>query len=76
MASSSAVIARWTSFLTMSSYSRFTTASSSRKRLRCSSLVISEWWRRPVSSSFSTMNGLTQPSPLSETSALEILSWM
>ena len=74
--SSSALIARWTSFLTMSSYSCFTTESISAKRLRCSSLLISEWLRSPLSSSFSTMNGLIAPSALSLTSAFAILSWM
>jgi hypothetical protein len=43
IASSSALIARWTSFLTISSYSRFTMPMHSPKRLRCSSLVMSEW---------------------------------
>ena len=76
IASSSALIARWTSFFTTSSYSRFTSVSRSRNRLRWSSELMSECWRRPDSSSFSTMNGFTQPSPLSETSAFEILSWM
>jgi len=74
MASSSAEMARWTSFFTMSSYSPLTTLKSSRSRLRTSSEEMSEWCRNPLSSSFSTMKGFTHPSPLSETSALEILS--
>jgi len=39
---SSAEIARWTSFFTMSSYSCLRLASSSRKPFRCSSDLISE----------------------------------
>src|SRR5215831_7063136 len=76
IASSSAQMARWTSFFTMSSYSPFTSASSSLNRFFWSSLEISEWWSSPSSSSLRTMKGLTQPPSSTLTSALEILSWM
>src|SRR5213080_3690715 len=48
MASSSAEMARWTSFFTMSSYSPLTTLKSSRSRLRTSSEEMSEWCRKPL----------------------------
>jgi hypothetical protein len=74
MASSSALIARCTSFFTMSSYSCFTTFSSSRNRLRCLRWDQRVLLQPPLSSSLSTMNGLIDSSDLSLTSAFEILS--
>ena len=58
IASSSALMARWTSPLRMSSYSSRTVASSSLYSFFNSSSVMSEWWLSPSSSSFITMNGL------------------
>jgi hypothetical protein len=52
-------MARCTSFLMISSYSRRTTPMRSVYRLRCSSLVISEWAFSPRSISFITMKGLS-----------------
>ena len=78
--SSSALIARWTSFLTMSSYSLLDQTESISLEPLALIIVVADQRVRGAgrfSSSLSTMNGLivaVRRRPL--TSALAILSWM
>ena len=78
MASSSAAMARCTSFFTMSSYSSFTTREQlAGSACAVSSLVISEWCCRPALQLVQHHERVDRsPRPGRATRALEILSWM